>query len=75
MLVVTVNLEVLFESLVSMLGLAVAFGVVTRGEVSLHVKCLTECPEEGGHELRATVRCDMGGNSMFGEDMDDEEFG
>ena len=32
-LVVTVNPEELFESLISMLGLAVVFGVVTGGEV------------------------------------------
>ena len=32
-LIVIVNLEILFESLISMLGLAVAFRVVTGGEV------------------------------------------
>ena len=33
MLVVKVNPEVLFESLISMLGLAIAFGVIAGGEV------------------------------------------
>ena len=63
MLIVTLNLEVLFKSLISTLGLAVAFRVIA------------ECPEEGGHEPGAPIGCDMGGNSMLGEDMDDKELG
>ena len=75
MLVVTVNPEVLLKCLISMLGLAVAFRMIAGGEVQLHVECLTKCLEEGGHTLRAPIRCDMGGNSVLGEDMDDKEFG
>ena len=75
MLVVTVNLEVLFENLISMLGLAVFFRMITRGEVELHVECHTKCLEEGGHELRALIGGDMQGDSMLGKDIDYKEFG
>ena len=59
MLIVAVNLKVLFKSLISMLGLAIAFRVIAGGEVELHVKCFNKCLEEGGHKLRVLIGCDV----------------
>ena len=73
-MIVAVNMEVLFESLIRTLSLAITFGVIARGDMELHVKCLTKCLEEGGHELGAPIRCNVQGDSMLGEDMDHEEF-
>ena len=38
LLVVAEDLEVLFQSLVEVFGLTIAFRVITRGEVNLHVQ-------------------------------------
>jgi hypothetical protein len=47
MLVVAIYVEVLFQGLVSMFCLAIAFGVVTRSKVEVHVKCFAQCAEKG----------------------------
>jgi len=75
LLVVTVDLEVLFKSLVHPLGLTISFWVITRGEMQGHSECFSERAEEVRDELRTSVRGDMGGYSMFGKHMRDKELG
>jgi hypothetical protein len=40
-----------------------------------HVEKLAQCMEEGGYRFRALVRCDVGWNIVFGEDVNEEESG
>jgi len=75
LLVVTVDSEVLFESLVRPLGLTISFWVITRGEMQGDSECFSERAEEVGDELGTSVGGDMGGYSMFGKHMHDEELG
>jgi len=75
LLVVTVDSEVLFESLVHLLSLTISFWVITRGEMQGHSKCFSERVEEMGDELRTSVGGDMGGYSVFGKHVCDKELG
>jgi len=75
LLVVTVDLEILFESLVHPLGLTISLWVITRGEMQGHSECFSEGAEEVGDELQTSVGGDMGGYSVFGKHMCDEELG
>jgi hypothetical protein len=50
MLVVAIDAEVLIQGLVSTFCLAIAFRVVTRSEVEVHVECFAQCVEKGGYE-------------------------
>ena len=40
-----------------------------------HVQCSSEGSEEAGHELRAPVGGDVRGDSVLGEDVNEEELG
>ena len=64
--------QVLFQGLIGPLGLPVTFGVVSGGEVELHVKCFSEGAEKSGNELGTSVRGYMFGNAMLREDMHDK---
>jgi len=70
LLIVAVNLDVLFQCLICVFGLSVAFRVVSRGEMKPHVESFSERPEEVRDELRAVVGGDMGWNSVFGEHVE-----
>jgi hypothetical protein len=72
LLVVAENPEVLLEGLIKSFSLTVSFRVITRSEVNLHVQSFSEGSEEVGNKLGAPITSDMGGNSVFGEDVDDE---
>ena len=74
LLVVAVHMQILFQSLICSFSLPIAFGVISRSEVKLHIQSLSERSEKMGNELRSAVRCDMSGNSMFGKHMDYEEL-
>src|SRR6266481_10104019 len=74
LLVVAVDTEVLFQSLVSALSLSVTFWVVSRGEVQLHVQGGAKGPEELGHEFRPMVGSDMRRDTVLGENMEDEKL-
>jgi hypothetical protein len=74
-LVCAVRAEILFKSLISPFGLAVGLWVITRGEVEIHIEGLAESSEEARDKLQASVRGDVRENTVFGEDMHDEEFG
>ena len=72
LLVITVNPKVLLQGLVGPFCLSVAFRVVTRCEVELHVECGPERAEEMGDEFGASVGSDMGRNSVLREDVQEE---
>ena len=74
LLVVAEDSEVLFQSLVKAFGLTIAFRVITRGEVNLHIQGNSQGMEEVGSELRAPITSNMCGNSVFAENMNNKEF-
>src|SRR6266481_9466689 len=74
LLVVAVDAEVLFQSLVSVLSLSVTFWVVSRGEVQLHVQGSAKGLEELGHKFRPTVGSDMRRDTVLGENVEDEKL-
>jgi len=51
LLVVTVDSEILFKSLVRPLGLTISFWVIARGEMQGHSECFSEQAEEVRDEL------------------------
>ena len=72
LLVVAVNPKVLLQGLVGPFCLSVTFRVVTRCEVQLHVEHGPERVEKVGDEFGASVGSDMGRNSVFQEDVQEE---
>ena len=64
--------QVLFQGLIGPFGLPVTFGMVSGGEVELHVKCFSKGAEKSGDKLGTLVRGYMFGNTMLREDMHDE---
>ena len=74
LLVIAKYLEVLFQGLISPFGLSVAFRMISRGEMKLHVKCFSKRNEKLGDELRTTVRGHVFGNAVFREHMHDEYY-
>ena len=73
LLIVAVDLDVLFQGLISALGLTVTFRMVPRGKVQLHVQGRAKQSEEVQDELRTPIASYMGQDSMLREDVDDEE--
>ena len=59
LLIIAVNPDVLFQSLICVFSLSVAFRMVTGGEVKLHIESFSERPEEMQDELHSTVGGDM----------------
>ena len=59
LLVVAVNPDVLFQCLIGVFGLSVAFRMVTGGEMKLHIESFSERPEEVRDELRSAIGGDV----------------
>src|ERR1700710_2228442 len=74
LLIIAVDAQVLFQCLVGTFGLSIAFWVVPRGEVEMHVKCFTKRAEEVRDKFRTAIRCDVRGYTMLGENVEQEEF-
>ena len=72
MLVVAIDSEVLFQSLISLFGLSITFGMISRSEMEFHVQCGSEGPEEVGYKFRAMIRSDVAWNAMLGENVENE---
>ena len=72
MLVIAIDSEVLFQSLISLFRLSITFRMVSGSEVKFHVQCGSEGLEEVGNEFRAAVGSDMAGDTMLGKDMENE---
>ena len=73
-MIIAVNAEILFQSLVSSLGLTITFGMIARGKVEFDIKSLSERAEEMGDKFWTPVGGDMGRYSVLGKDMGDKEF-
>ena len=74
MLVVAIDSEVLFQSLVCSFGLSITFGMISGGEVELHVQCSSERMEEVGYEFCTAIGSDMARDTVLGKDMENEEL-
>ncbi|KXN88025.1 hypothetical protein AN958_07408, partial [Leucoagaricus sp. SymC.cos] len=75
LLIVTIDSEILLQSLVSTFCLTVTFRVITGGKMQLHIQCFTKRSEEVRNKLRASVRGNMSGDSMLRKDMENEQAG
>ena len=64
--------QVLFQGLIGPFSLYVIFGMVSGGEVELHVKCFSERAEKSGNKLGTLVGGYMFRDAMLREDMHDE---
>ena len=74
-MIVGENLDVLFQGLVDTFCLSIAFQVVTGSEMEFHVQGFAERSKEMRDKLGATIRPNMGRNTVFGKYMDNEELG
>ena len=73
-MIVGENPDVLFQGLVDTFCLSVAFRMVTRSEMEFHIQGFAERSKEVRDKLRATIRCNMGRNTVFGKYMDNKEL-
>src|SRR5882724_3630268 len=69
LLVVAIDSEVLFQSLISSFGLSITFGVISGSEVKLHVQCSSKGPEEVRYEFRAAIGSDVARDTVLGKDV------
>ena len=74
LLIIAIHMEVLFQSLISPLGLAIPLWMVSRGEVKIDVQGLTKGTEEMRYKLWTPIGGNIRGDSMLREHMGDEEF-
>jgi len=69
LLVVAIDLEVLFQSLIHSFSLSITFGMISRSEVKLHVQRSSEGPEEVGYEFHTVISSDMARDTVLGKDV------
>ena len=69
MLVVAIDSEVLFQSLISLFSLSITFGMISGSEVKLHVQCSSKGLEEVGYKFHTVIGSDMAWDTMLGKDM------
>ena len=74
LLIIAIHMEVLFQSLISPLSLAIPLWMISRGEVKIDVQGLTERTEKVRYKLWIPIGGDMREDSMVGEYMGDKEF-
>ena len=74
LLAVAIDLEVLFQSLISLFNLSITFGMISRSEVKLHVQCSSESMEEVGYEFHTAIGSDMARDTVLGKDVENEEL-
>ena len=72
LLVVIVNLEILFQSLIGFFHLPIFFQTIVWGEVETYIKSSTLEVEEVGYKLGSLVGSNMEWNFMFREYMNDK---
>ena len=75
MLIIAIDAKILFQSLIGTFRLTIAFRVISRSEVKLHVKRFAKGTEEMRDEFGTAIRSDMRRNAMLGKYMNNEEFG
>src|SRR5882724_2050830 len=67
LLVVAIDSEVLFQSLISLFSLSIAFGMISRSEVKFHVQCSSEGPEEVVYKFHTMIRSDVAWDTVLGK--------
>jgi len=67
LLIIAIDSNVLFQGLIRLFGLSIGFGVITRGEMELHIQSCSERAEEVGYKLGASVRSNVRRNTMLRE--------
>ena len=72
LLVIAVDSDVLFQSLISSFGLSITFRVKTQGEVKLHVESETKRSEEVRDEFGTSVRSNVARDTMLRKDVNDK---
>ena len=73
-MIVAIDSEVLFECLVGTFSLSISFGMISGGEVKADTEEFAKSLEEVVNKFGAPIGSDMGGDSMLGKDMSDEEL-
>jgi len=72
LLIIAIDSNVLFQGLICSFSLSVSFGVITRGEVELHIQSCSERLEEVGYKLGASVGSNVRQDTIFRENMHNE---
>ena len=72
LLIIAIDSNVLFQGLICSFSLSVGFGVITGGEMELHIQSCSERSEEVGYELGASVGGNVRRNTMFRKNMHNE---
>jgi len=72
LLVIAIDSNVLFQGLIRSFSLSISFGVITGGEMELHIQSCSERPEEVGYKLGASVRSNVRRDTMFREYVHNE---
>ena len=65
LLVIAIDSDVLFQSLISSFGLSITFRMITQGEMKLHVESKTERSEKVQDEFRTSVGSDVAWDTML----------
>jgi len=74
LLVIAIDLEVLFQSLVHLFSLSISFGMISGGEVEFHVKCGAEGLEKMWDKLHVVIGIDVARDTVLGEDVENKEL-
>ena len=69
LLVVAIDSEVLFQSLISLFCLPITFRMISGSEVKLHVQCSSKGLEEVGYKFHTAIGSDVAWDTVFGKDM------
>jgi len=69
LLVVAIDSEVLFQSLIRSFGLSITFRMISGSEMKLHVQCSSKGPEEVGYEFCTAIGSDVARDTVLGKDM------
>jgi len=68
-LVVAIDPEVLFQSLISSIGLSITFRMISGSEVKLLVQHGSKGPEKVGNEFHTAIGSDVAWDTVLGEVM------
>jgi len=69
LVVVAIDSEVLFQSLIISFSLSITFRVISGSEVKLHVQRSSEGPEEVRYKFRAAIGSDVARDTVLGKDV------
>jgi len=69
LLVVAIDSEVLFQSLISFIWFVHHLRMISGSEVKLHVQCSSEGPEEVGYEFHTMIGSDVAWDTMLGKEV------